>query len=287
MPNHLTPEELSREFGIDRSDSSDARLFEALIGMVCGQCFLLSIWAALGRFGMLVRWSIVGGVFLLGVASLRYWFRSEPDVSSQCLEAGLMGALLVTSIAAVLLPLRGMAGWRVDFDCAHYVHVRRRRGQVSLVDFAALSCAIAVPLTIMRLADETSDETAGWQWLTILGAMAAVGATAAPMCSCVLAWRRLPLALVAGGGWALAVGVSHGLLTRWITGLDILGSDGSWTDAWLGATTFHGTVAAVCGGTLGALRLGGLRLLVVPSPQSTVHTLREAIESPVTLRKAA
>jgi len=260
---------------------------EVLYGIVCAQCFLLSIWAALGRFGTLVRWSIVGSVFLLGVASFGYWARSGFDVGSQCLGAGLLGALVVTSFAAALLPLRGMAGWRVDFDCAHYAHVQNRRGQVSLVDFAAMSCAIAVPLAIMRLSAEAAEETAGSQWPAMLSGMAAIGAIAAPTCYCMLAWRSLPLALMAGGGWAFALGLTHGLLSRWITGLDILGSDGTWTDAWLGATAFHGTIAVVCGGTLAALRLSGLQLLIVPLSQSTVHASRQQIESPITLRKAA
>src|SRR5882724_9230475 len=67
---------------------------QALAGAVVGQCFLLSIWAALGGLRTVVRWNIVGGVYMLGVASVAYWFRGEPDVSSQCLGIGLLGAIL-------------------------------------------------------------------------------------------------------------------------------------------------------------------------------------------------
>jgi hypothetical protein len=264
---------------------------EALIGIVVGQCFLLGVWAALGGLRTIVRWSLIGGLFLLGVASIVVCFRADEDIASQCLMAGLIGALFVTGFAAAILPLRGLAGWRVDFDLVHYAHIRRLRGQASFVDFAAMSCAIALPLTIARLGAESEGEPSASEWLTILGVMAVIAASAAPICYAVLAWRRLPWALLAAAGWSLAIGLAHGLLSLWTTQLNIVGSNTTWTGAVFSSTVFHAAIAVTCGGTLAALRLCGLKLLVVA--HSTAHAPREGSSSPsemptiFTPRKAA
>ena len=55
---------------------------------------------------LLVRWALVSGAFLLGLSSLAVAFRQTLDFSSDVLMFGLIGACLVTTFAALLLPLR-------------------------------------------------------------------------------------------------------------------------------------------------------------------------------------
>src|SRR6188508_2488889 len=84
------------------------RLHELFMGVLLAQCLLLGIWAALGCLPLIVRWALVSGAFLLGLTSLAIAMRQVLNLWVEVLELGLIGAMLVTFFAALLLPLRGL-----------------------------------------------------------------------------------------------------------------------------------------------------------------------------------
>src|SRR5690349_15826643 len=56
-------------WGVAAAPSSALVSFEGLFfGVVLGQCLLLGIWAALGLLPLLVRWTLIAGAFLMGMA---------------------------------------------------------------------------------------------------------------------------------------------------------------------------------------------------------------------------
>src|SRR5262245_13252687 len=120
------------------------RLHELFMGILLAQCLLLGIWAALGCLPLVVRWPLVSGAFLLGLSSFALAMRQVINLWVEVLEVGLIGAMLVTLFAALILPLRGLLSWRLDFaPSRHPPLTGRRRGQVGFMSIAAFSLAIA------------------------------------------------------------------------------------------------------------------------------------------------
>jgi hypothetical protein len=249
-----------RSIGSQRWPAAD----DALLGALFAECFLLALWGALGGLGTVARWCAVMGVFACGLASVaaRQQFLSAAEIASETLSMGLMGATVITATAAALIPLRGLAGWRIDFSAEHYRNLRTRRGQVGLLDFAALSCAVAAPLTAARLVSESGAWSAGdWPLFVIIGTLVAL--TAAPLAYAVVALRRIWLAIVVAAVWPLVVSFSHSWLGRFYD--DLLLSAGSplFAGLHLEMVAFHAGIALTMILTLAPLRLFGLQLLVV------------------------
>src|SRR5262245_9661258 len=134
------------------------RLHELYMGILLAQYLLLGLWAALGCLPLLVRWTLVTGAFLLGLCSFAWSMRQVLDLWGEVLEITLIGAMLVTLFAALIVPLRGLLAWRLDFDPSRHPPLTGRRGQVGFMSGAAFSVAIAAPLTIARLITESSPE---------------------------------------------------------------------------------------------------------------------------------
>src|SRR5262245_23585773 len=112
---------------------------EMLVGAILAQGFLLGLWGALGGLSTLPRWGILGLIHLAAIATMAIRMPTSLNNPSEVLEFGILGALVILVFAAALLPLRGLAGWRVDFDRRFYRHVRARRGQLSFMDYAGYS----------------------------------------------------------------------------------------------------------------------------------------------------
>jgi hypothetical protein len=265
---------------------------DALLGVIFAECFLLALWAALGGLGTVARWCAVIAVFACGLASVaaRQQLLSAADVWSETLAIGLMGATVVTALAAVLIPLRGLAGWRIDFSAEHYKAIRSRRGQLGILDFAALSCAVAAPLTAARLVNESGAWQAG-DWPMFLATEALVAATAAPVAYAVVACRRIWLAALVTVAWPLLIGAIHSWLGHWYNDLLFSGGTPQLAGLYIEMLAFHAGVGLTIVMTLAPLRLFGLQLLVVGhsirNTAQTATTDRGFAVKPIKPRKAA
>jgi Kef-type K+ transport system membrane component KefB len=253
-------------------------LHPLVTGMVIGQVFLLGLWAALGGLRTLPRLGVVSLIFVCGLASYLIAARMNwVNALDSLLEGGLVGALAVGSYAAMLLPLRRLMGWRIDFDQRHYRGVPGRRGQVGLLDFAALSCAIAIPLTSIRLLDESSASSAASDWLGLVGVLTIAAIGAAPACYLALAWRRPVPTIAAVAAVVLLVSWGHSLAGSWINTVELFGGRQKLWGLDLETLIFHAGVATTCMTTFGVLRCFGLRLLVVPQTLPEESTSRVAM----------
>lgn len=260
-------------WSFQRAPSADWPV-SAMIGMLTGQCVLLGLWAALGGLSTVPRWLLVGLVFACGAAGLQLvtstapgWSWSSFDLRAlivdlwQRLALGIWevfvpGGVLFTGFAALLLPLRRLLGWRVDFDAGYYRNVSGSRGQVGMLEFAAYFCAVALPLMLVRLAGE-SDEGIGWELLIVLPvAFLLIGVSALPVIWATLAERPLALWLVAAAVWVVAFSSLHWLASLWVVDLNIF-------DTRPGIFVFHASLAFTVAAPLLALRCAGLRLIRV------------------------
>jgi hypothetical protein len=235
----------------------------AMFGFLLGQSFLLGMWAALGGLPTVPRWLIVGAVYsaaAIVVTSGMIGWVQMPLAAPVVLPAG--GALF-TGIAAVLLPLRRLAGWRIDFDEAYHPRPAKRRGQLVLMDFAAMFCAVALPLTLCRALME-GDQALGLSiLLTLIMFGLVVLVTAAPVARAVLAQRRRVLWLGGAALWVLAVVFCQSLLAAQIPDLNLGSTSASFLGVQYELLALHGGIAAAVGLPLLALRLCGLKLLVI------------------------
>jgi hypothetical protein len=132
---------------------------ELAVGVMLGQGFILGLWATLGGLRVIARWGIVLSLCVVGTASIvAVIVGDQEDFVEFVLFAVLFALLFVTGVAVSLLPLRGLAGWRVDFAPAYYAHLPLRRGQVGLMDYAGYTCAVAGPLVVVRLMLQLTSE---------------------------------------------------------------------------------------------------------------------------------
>jgi hypothetical protein len=235
-----------------------------VMGMTIAQLFLLSLWAALGGLKTLPRLGIVSLVFLGGLSSHLIAARLNwVDTLDGLLACGLIGTLAVGSYTAMLLPLRRLLGWRIDFDERDYRGLPGRRGQVGLLDFAALSCAVAIPLTSVRLLDESSGSASG-EGLELVGFLSIVALAAAPACYLALVWRRPLLTVAAAAVIVLLVSWAHSLASVWFKSLELFGGSVKFWALDLETLAFHAGVVITCLTTFAVLRWFGLKLFSVP-----------------------
>jgi hypothetical protein len=234
-----------------------------LVGLILGQCLLLGIWAALGCLPLLVRWSLVALALLLGVASIAVslmaisFRRNSSEDYWPVLGILVIGMMLVTLFAALLVPLRDLLSWRLDFDPARHPPIASRRGQVGFMSIAAFSVAVAAPLTFMRLFGELrtnqGDRELMLPFLVVPMFMVASGC---PPAYWLLRWRSILFAAFIGAGWSTLVASAHALLT-------LAMSDLSFFRSWGSNCGFHAGVTACTMLTILALRLCGLQLFAL------------------------
>jgi hypothetical protein len=237
----------------------------SITAMVVGQVFLLGLWAALGGLATIPRWLLVG---LIAVGStLLFVHVMEPESWTEILDIfplmALLGLALVYLFAVLLLPLRRLAGWRVDFDAAYHPPSDVRRGQLRLMDFAALSCAVGLPLALSRLITEL-DPDSGAEVVMILGMMVPVAAFLCfPVAYAALAPRRVWLWRGLAAAWILFLAYALSLLAAVLPDLDVNQAAGSVLGLKLGLAILLFSVAGAVAGPLWVLRLCGLKLLRV------------------------
>jgi len=239
-----------------------------LLGALFAQCFLLGLWGALGGLSTLPRWGLVGFVHVAAVVTMSLRMPSLiDDARTQALEWGILGALLVLFFAAILLPLRRLAGWRVDFDRRFYRGLASRRGQLSMMDYAGYSVGIAAALAAGRLAIQAevlqTDVLA-----TVAGVIVAVAVAAAPAAYLLVIGRRIWLAPVLALAWAFVVAGAHSCLCLVHDDIDFFGSSNgpAFAGFRLHLAGFYAGIVLLLGFTLLPLRLFGLQLIAVPLP---------------------
>jgi hypothetical protein len=214
-----------------------------------------------------IRWLLVAAVTTLGAVAVAFQYISPQwqEFLDQGPTFAVLALLMMAAIAVVLLPLRRLAGWRVDFDAAYHPSSGRRRGQIDMMDFAALFCAVALPLTLGRALVELMGNDAADIGVIVPIFGAIVLATAGPVAYTALNRQRVWVTLLACAAWLLLVCVVQSLLTVSFPNLDVFGGGGT---AWnIGSTVvaFHLCIAATVALPLATLRLFGLRLIAVVS----------------------
>lgn len=237
----------------------------AMIGFLLAQCFLLGLWAALGGLPTVPRWLIVGAVSTVGALAVTTELLTSDweQFLFQGPVMALMAGLMMAGFAVVLLPLRRLAGWRVDFDAAYHPATCHRRGQLALMDFAALFCAVTFPLTLCRsLIELMGNEAADiGVIIPILGALVLV--TAAPAAYAILARQGIWLWIASCLVWLVAVCVVQSLLAAQFRDLDLFdGRSSVWGVNWT-VFAFHFGVAATVALPLSVLRLLGLKIIEI------------------------
>ena len=237
----------------------------ALFGFVMAQTFLLGLWAALGGLATVPRWLVVGTVSSAGalVVAMQLISNDWSELIYQGPIVVVIADVMMAVFAVVLLPLRRLAGWRVDFDAAYHPSRGSRRGQMQLMDFAALFCAVALPLTLCRMLIELmGDEAAVLGFiLPIFGVLILAGA--APVALAALAQRRRVLWWLGCGGWLAALCAAQFALTAWFPDLDVFDAADNGYSLAASVAGFHGSVALAIGLPLALLRRAGLKLIVV------------------------
>jgi hypothetical protein len=256
----------SAEAVVNYAFAYDNIVSAAMLGFLFAQCFLVGLWAALGGLGTVPRWLLagfaaaLGGLLLASVLIGDQWI----EFLDQGPIMALLAVLTAAGFAVVLVPLRRLAGWRVDFDAAYHPATGRRRGQLGMMDFAAMFCAVALPLTLGRSLVELmgGDDAEGISVLVPVIA-AVVLATAGPVAYVMLSRRGVWLRVAVSLLWVAAVCVVHSFLAARFPDLDLFdGRSGQWGVGG-GATAFHGSVAVAVALPLVFLRCWGLKLLVV------------------------
>jgi hypothetical protein len=240
-------------------------LTASLLGMILAQCFLLGLWAALGGLPTVLRWLIVGVVYVAGATLVSQalfegdWL-SFLEVAPEFL---LLGGILMSAFAALLLPMRRLAAWRVDFDAAYHRGQARPRGQVGMMDFAAMFCAVALPLALSRVLLESSPDEGPGVLVFILMFAFLVFVVAAPVTYAALAQKRVLLSWLAAVAWIVALAWAQSALAHAVPEFDPfdlpIGVAGlRWT-----ILAFYCGIGASIALPLFALRLCGLKLLRV------------------------
>ncbi len=241
-------------------------LTAGMIGFIIAECFLLGLWAALGGLATVPRWLLVGAVYLVGAtlvaqALFEGDWRSFLEVAPEFI---LVGGIVMTLFAALLLPLRRLAAWRIDFDPAYHTPSARVRGQVGMMDFAALFCAVSLPLALCRLlveSTESSDDTLGLLlFLSIFSVLVLI--TAAPVAYAALAHRTM-LALALAAIWVIAVAWVQSLAALTWRDLDLFDTPQGFAGMQWAALAYHASVALAIALPLLLLRCCGLALLRV------------------------
>ena len=249
-------------------------------GALLGQCFLLGLWGALGGLKTVPRWLLVGLTWIVGTVAFQIaneapsgweqgigatrftWQQLVADVLESMFEALAISALIVSGFACLLLPLRRLAGWRLDFDAAYYRAAGGRRGQLGMMDFAGLLCACTFPLSLIRLL-AASDQAALAEVLEIPLLLLVFVPTASLAAAAVMSRRRVGWRLAAAVMGVLLLSCLHSRAADAIPALSTFSSSYSVWGVSARAVCMHCGMAAVIVLTLGGLRVGGLSLIAV------------------------
>jgi hypothetical protein len=113
-------------------------------GILLAQTFLMGFWMALGGLHIVLRGVAVAGTTAAGALAVSVSSgvsQGDPDLFAVLFP---LGGTIVLATYVLLLPLRLLPSWRVDFDRAYYARGSRRRMQLGLMDCinVVTSCAV-------------------------------------------------------------------------------------------------------------------------------------------------
>jgi hypothetical protein len=121
-------------------------------GILLGQTFLMGLWMAFGGLHPFLRAflvaSVTSGGALAASVSLGPWLGGA---KSAFLQVAPIAGTAVFATHALLLPVRLLMSWRIDFDPAYHKARPNLRMQFRLLDCLGLMTAVALPLALGRL----------------------------------------------------------------------------------------------------------------------------------------
>jgi hypothetical protein len=114
-------------------------------GMLPGQLFLLGLWLAYGGLHFAARFLTVAAAMLHGAAAICLAL----DVDRESAQVIIKGATILLLVGyAVLVPLRTLLGWRIDFDPAYYRLSPGRAMQLRLKHILLYTAVCALPCAL-------------------------------------------------------------------------------------------------------------------------------------------
>ncbi len=124
------------------------------LGLLLGQGFLLSVWLALGGLPNVARFISVLLVTMAGALAVSDQSSLNPNFASwveQFSQVFIICLFMVLLLHGLLLPLRGLLGWRLDFDPAYHAPEKTGRLQVGVLHFLGWTTFLAIPCAVIRL----------------------------------------------------------------------------------------------------------------------------------------
>ena len=123
-------------------------------GILLAQTFLMGLWMAFGGLNALVRAFLVASITASGALAASVSVGSSfGDLKGAFLQLAPIAGTAVFATHALLLPIRVMMNWRIDFNPAYHTARPNLRMQFRLVDCIGLMTAVALPLAFARLLD--------------------------------------------------------------------------------------------------------------------------------------
>lgn len=121
------------------------------IGMLLAQVFLMGLWMALGGLHPAARIGVVVATTLAGTSA--FWLGLERHIG-ELWNLLTYSGMIVLATHALLLPLRALLGWRIDFDPAYHARSTDKSMQLRLMHLIAFTTACALPFALARVHDD-------------------------------------------------------------------------------------------------------------------------------------
>ena len=245
---------------------SDTDWTELGIGLLLGQGFLLSVWLALGGLSNVARFVSVLLVTLTAALAIGHQAETHPNLASwlvQSSEVFIVCFFMVLVFHGLLLPLRWLLGWRLDFDPAYHSREKAGRYQFGTAHFLGWTTFLAIPCGLVRLMPR---DDLGEIVTTCLAVSAMTLPIAASISFAMVSpkkWRWM-IAAAAILGITLVVELSFPMLVI--------------TENFL---QFNLGIVTAVGGNLLALRCFGLKLFSVIEQPVSASATQEFSENPV------
>ncbi|MFN0020226.1 MAG: hypothetical protein ACKVP0_18345 [Pirellulaceae bacterium] len=235
------------------------------LGLLLGQGFLLSVWLALGGLLNVVRFVSVLLVTLAGALAVSDQSPMNPNFASwveQSSQVFIICFFMVMLFHALLLPLRWLLGWRLDFDRAYHARENTGRMQVGVVHFFGWTTFLAIPCAIIRLMPPEDLTEIATICLSVFAMTIPIAASFSLAVVGRKAWR-----------WTLLAAAIFGL--TWTAEVFIPGL--VFTENFL---QFNLGIVAAVAGNLVVLRFFGLKLFSVAEQPIVVLANRENLVKP-------
>lgn len=237
------------------------------IGLLLGQGFLLSLWLALGGLPNVARFVSVLLVTLIAALAVGDQSSMNPNFASwveQASQVFIVCFFMVLLFHGLLLPLRWLLGWRLDFDTAYHAPSKAGRYQVGIIHFLGWTTFLAIPCGILRLIEEDPAEIAT-TCLTVFAMTLPIAASFALAIVGRSRWR-----------WTFVAVALFGIMwtaETFLPNLDLIVNESF--------LKFNLGIVAAVAGNLVVLRLFGLKLFSVAEQPAPVSAEREnPVKSP-------